>query len=121
MSREIIANGIRDGLDVNTLQEKLDAIYGQERALRIATTEQVITYNTGAMMRNREMGVTYVEVLDGVEDEICDAANGAIWTIDDAESHPIGHPNCTRDFLPLDPNDPVGEVSRPHPDEMRIQ
>lgn len=118
MSREIISNGIRDGLDVNSLQEKLDSIYGQERALRIAVTENVLTYNRGAMVRNQEMGVTHTDVLDGVEDEICDTANGATWTIEDAIAHPLGHPFCTRDFLPRDPNDPVGEVSRPHPDEI---
>jgi hypothetical protein len=42
-----------------------------------------------------------VDVLDGDDDEPCASANGARWTVEEAEANPLGHPNCTRAFSPV--------------------
>lgn len=69
------------------------------RARRIARTEGSFAYNRGQMQTARDAGVQKVEVLDGVMDDICAAVNGETWTLEQAEADPLGHPNCSRQFL----------------------
>ena len=112
-SREVvqgmIQKGIDDGLGPDALARKLEERYGswvsgdagkQARSELIARTETATAYNKGAVGQYREQGVTEVEVFDGEQDEACAAARGAIWTLEEAESDPIAHPNCVRSFTP---------------------
>lgn len=71
------------------------------RALVIARTETGTAYNLGAITAYKAGGVTHVQVLDGDDDEPCASANGSIWTLEQAEANPLGHPNCQRAFAPI--------------------
>lgn len=99
--RDIIARGAADGLSNEeigrAIREKGD-ITSRPRALRIARTEGATAYNLGSLAAYRDAGITHVDVLDGDDDEPCASANGARWTLDQAEENPLGHPNCTRAF-----------------------
>lgn len=90
-SAEQLAKAIRDR----------GAVASRSRALTIARTETGHAYNRGAVAAYRAGGITHVSVLDGDDDEICAAANGSRWTLDEAEANPLGHPNCTRAFSPI--------------------
>jgi hypothetical protein len=72
----------------------------KSRSLMIARTESAVGANVGATMAYRDAGIEKVKVLDGDEDAECASADGAIWTIDEAEANPIAHPNCVRAFAP---------------------
>lgn len=76
-------------------------IASRSRSLTIARTESGTAYNQGAVAAYRAGGITHVDVLDGDEDEPCASANGARWTVEEAEQNPLGHPNCTRAFSPV--------------------
>jgi hypothetical protein len=52
-----------------------------------------------------QAGIDEVEVSDGTDDDMCADANGQTWTLREALSEPIAHPNCTRSFIPLVPGD----------------
>jgi len=83
------------------VQEKfLD--YARYRADRIARTETGIAYNHGALFGYAAAGYTQVEVSDGDDDEECAAADGQIWSIEEALANPLEHPNCTRAFDPVE-------------------
>lgn len=48
-------------------------------------------------------GVGHVLVIDGTANDLeCAQANGQIWTLEQAEQNPIGHPNCQRRFIPVE-------------------
>lgn len=68
------------------------------RAVMIGRTETGTAMNLGAIAGYREASITHVDVLDGDDDEPCASANGARWTLDEAEENPLGHPNCQRAF-----------------------
>lgn len=72
------------------------------RALTIARTETAIAYNHGALLAYGQNGIDHVEVNDGDDDEECAAADGEIWTLDEAMADPVAHPNCVRSFSPAD-------------------
>ena len=63
-------------------------------------TETMAAYNVGAIGQYREAGVTLVRVVDGDGDAPCAAANGALWTLEEAEGNPYAHPNCSREWIP---------------------
>lgn len=71
------------------------------RARRIARTEAAFAYNRGQISSLREAGFGKVEVIDGIHDEICASVNHKIWTLAEAEANPLGHPHCSRHFLPV--------------------
>ena len=76
--------------------------FGGSRAVTIAQSEDATAYNTGTTLAYRQSGmVDAVEVSDGDGDPECAAANGAIWTLDDAADNPLEHPNCVRSFSPV--------------------
>jgi hypothetical protein len=70
------------------------------RANMIARTETAIAANHGTVMGLRQADVDRVEVVDGTGDAACAAANGQVWTIEEALANPIEHPNCVRTFVP---------------------
>lgn len=76
----------------------------KNRARTIARTELGKAQNAAATSRYKRFGVSRVLVFDNGltdDDQPCIDANGAIWTLQYAERHPLEHPNCTRAFAPL--------------------
>jgi len=73
--------------------------------VRIARTETARIQNQGTLNRYAENDITHVDVHDGLDfDEACRAANGQVWTVEYAKSHELEHPNCTRSFSPVIPD-----------------
>lgn len=102
--RAIIDRGTEAGLSVSDMAKQIrerGEIASKTRSLTIARTESAVAYSTGSVLAYKEAGVTKVEVLDSDDDEECASANGAIWTLEEAMEHPIGHPNCQRSFAPV--------------------
>jgi HK97 family phage portal protein len=93
-----IANGTPEGYA--GIQGVFDEA-GAARAEVIARTESAFLFNAAATAAYREENIAQVEVLDGEFDAKCRDANGSIWTIREAELHPIEHPNCVRAFVPV--------------------
>lgn len=97
---------LKDGKDWNQIGNDLVSQSGEIgfpqmqdwRARRIGRTEASIAYNRGQIQTARDAGVTKVEVMDGVMDDICAPVNGQTWTLEEAEADPLGHPNCSRSF-----------------------
>ena len=116
-TRALLSNTIRGAfedpnLDQDTIQqvvrEKMrEQFEGYEnwRADRIARSETAIAYNHANVLGFYNAGVQRVEVIDGTEDADCASANGQIWELQDALAEPIAHPNCTRVFVPIVPDD----------------
>jgi hypothetical protein len=102
--RRLTGQGAEEGWGPARLADeiaKLGEIASASRAMVISRTEAANGYNHGAILRYEESGqVSGVEVLDGTNDEICAAANGQVWTLEEARANPIGHPNCVRAFAP---------------------
>ena len=99
-----IDRGLRDGLSMDDLAAAVmgSGIFGESRARMIARTESGTAYNRGSISAYRASGVVdKVEVMDGRHDGPCASADGAIWTLDHADSDPLAHPNCIRCFSPI--------------------
>lgn len=75
------------------------------RAQVIARTEGAHAANFSTLEVARNMPETdHVQVFDnrsGTNDEACERADGAIITLEQAESIGLAHPNCTRGFVPI--------------------
>lgn len=102
--RALVAKQASEGWSVEQLQKVIrerGEIASRTRALTIARTETGTAYNLGSVAAYRAGDVTHVDVLDGDDDEPCASANGARWTLEEAEENPLGHPNCTRAFSPV--------------------
>jgi hypothetical protein len=84
---------------LDVVREQFDG-YSKWRADRIARTEGAILNNIGNILGYKGGGVETVTVEDGDDDEECAAANGQEWTLEEALSDPLAHPNCTRNFEP---------------------
>jgi hypothetical protein len=76
------------------------ADYARYRADRIARTETAIASNHGTVLGIAQGGGELVDVFDGTDDDECAAANGAVWTVEQALADPVAHPNCVRAFAP---------------------
>jgi len=75
--------------------------YQTWRLDRIARTETAAAYNLGALGQYRSAGVFLVTVVDGDADAVCAAWNGREHVpLEEAEGAPLGHPNCTRTWIP---------------------
>lgn len=101
--RTVISDGLTAGMGPAELGKAVReaSAFDEYRSELIARTEAAYAYNDAAVGTYRELEVEKVEVVDGTGDEVCARVNGAIWTLDEADSDPLGHPNCTRDFIPL--------------------
>jgi len=102
--RDLVSRQASEGWSVEELAKQIRAkgeIASRSRALTIARSETGTAYNLGSVAAYRVGGVTHVDVLDGEDDPICAAANGARWTLEEAAANPLGHPNCTRSFAPV--------------------
>lgn len=100
---DAIRDAFGDGDTVDQVAARLESLpaFDAARAELVARTESAYAYNAAAISSYREFNVTEVEVVDGDEDDICAPVNGQTWTLEQAEADPIGHPNCTRDFIPV--------------------
>ena len=98
-----IQQGFGQGLSPAEVAELIEdaTTFDEARAELVARTESALVYNEAAVRSYRENGVEQVEVIDGDQDAICAAVNGATWTLAEAMENPLGHPNCQRDFVPL--------------------
>jgi phage portal protein BeeE/acetolactate synthase regulatory subunit len=101
--RSVVEAGVREGLSSRELASRIESLgeFDDVRAELIARTETGYALNDGALSTYREFGTREVFVYDGDMDAECAAANGSTWTVEQAESDPLGHPNCTRDFAPV--------------------
>jgi hypothetical protein len=88
------------GKQIQDAVEALGNEMARSRANTIARTETAIVENNGSVLSIRQNGGETVDVFDGTDDEICAAANGQVWTIEEALANPVGHPNCVRAFAP---------------------
>lgn len=101
------ADGDAEGLGdkvLETMREDFDG-YEAWRAERIARSESAIGFNHANALGWSTAGVEEVDILDGTEDDVCDEANGATWTLAEFMADPIGHPNCVRGASPVVPDD----------------
>lgn len=101
--RRVLETSLRDGVDNAETRRRLDELfdgYQDWRLDRISRTETVAAYNLGSIGQYRDAGVQAVKVADGDTDAPCAAANGATWTLEQADADPLAHPNCTRTFIP---------------------
>lgn len=102
--RALVAKQAKEGWSMERLQKEIrdrGEIASRTRALTIARTETGTAYNLGSVAAYRAGGLTHVDVLDGDDDEPCASANGSRWTLEEAETNPLGHPNCVRAFSPV--------------------
>lgn len=99
---------------LSAVREKFES-YEAYRALRIARTESATAYSWGGILGASQAGFGWVEVFDGTDDDECAAANGQIWTIQEALENPIAHPNCTRSFAPYE------DESHPMRDDVQVK
>jgi len=118
----LVVSAVDEGWDVGRLHEALFDAFSDinGRALMIASTETAMAYNEGTLANYAAMGVKRVEVVDGpgcIPDGHDDEAplpdldiegvqedrqaHGQIWTVAEAMRHPLGHPNCVRQLLPV--------------------
>lgn len=86
--------------EMRTALGELFSDYQDWRLDRIARTETAAAYNLGSLGQYREAGIGYVRVVDGDGDAICAPWNGRLATLEEAEGSPLGHPNCTRSWIP---------------------
>jgi hypothetical protein len=94
----------------------------KSRSQLIARTESSTGANLGAVIAYRAAGIDRVKVLDGDGDPECAAADGQIWTLEEADANPIAHPGCVRAFAPVveegqEPQEQAPEAEQPQEDE----
>lgn len=103
--RRIVGDAAEAGHGPDWIRQQIQVlkeIDSKSRAELISRTEAATAYNHGTLLSYSQSGqVSGVEVLDGTNDEICAAANGQTWTLEEAADSPIGHPNCIRAFVPV--------------------
>ena len=82
--------------------------FGRARALVIARTETGNAYNLSSMAGYRASGrVSRVQIYDGEECSWPEGhgdepfADGMVVDLDEAEEHPLAHPNCVRGWAPV--------------------
>ena len=102
--RRVLEDGLRAGASHAELRASLGELfdgYADWRVDRIARTETTAAYNLGSLGQYREAGVKLVTVTDGDGDENCAPWNGREHVpLEEAEGAPLGHPNCTRTWIP---------------------
>ena len=100
--QNLVAQGIEDGLSPAALGDVIEAWSGfdEYRSELIARTELGTAYNAAALGSYGENGIEMVQVLDGDQDDICAPWADVTVPIDEAPDE-LGHPNCTRDILPV--------------------
>ena len=102
--RRVVTGSLEAGASHAEMRTALGELFdGYEdwRLDRIARTETAAAYNLGGLGQYRSAGVLLVTVVDGDADEICAPWNGREHVpLEEAEGAPLGHPNCTRSWIP---------------------
>lgn len=100
---DLILAGLDAGMGPAELGDSIESWSGfdEYRSEMIARTELMDAYNSAAIGSYDELGVEYVEAIDGDEDEECrDRVAGNPYTLDEAASEE-DHPNGTLDWIPV--------------------
>jgi hypothetical protein len=92
-----LANGVPDD-GFRGIRDVVTETY-RNRAEAIARTEMGQASQTASHAQWRELGVRFVDIIDGDEDEPCASRNGTRVSID--EDVDLLHPNCTVVSLPV--------------------
>jgi hypothetical protein len=108
-----VTQAIAEGWSPQQLASSLRADFEPWRAEAIARTETGLAYINASAEGYKELGVEMVEIVDGdgclphghddgaplpsgepgvIEEDA--QANGQVWTVDQFQENPIGHPNC---------------------------
>ena len=102
--QRVVTSQLQAGATHEAMRTSLGELFdGYEdwRVDRIARTETAAAYNLGGLGQYRSAGVMLVTVVDGDADDICAQWNGREHVpLDEAEGAPLGHPNCTRSWIP---------------------
>jgi len=104
----ILQEGLRQGMERDALRAELRGLftdYEDWRLDRIARTETSRAFALGAVGQYKAAGLSQVDIVDGDGDEPCALANGSRWSLEEYEGNPLAHPNCTRDAIPVIPED----------------
>lgn len=81
------------------LQAALEADGYPARQAELISEDQIAKcYNVGVVLAAYAAGATHVDVRDGETDPVCQSANGARWTLEQATANPVSHPRCIRSF-----------------------
>lgn len=113
-----IAEGTRRGYSVTQLVEGVPAegfrgvldagldngvgVWDELRAETIARTESMRAWNRAAIESYKDFGVTELLAYDGDYDDVCQARDGLVFTIEEAmEEMEAEHPNGTLGFSPV--------------------
>lgn len=107
-----VRQGVHEGWSPQRLAREIRAdpshAFDRTRSLVIARTETAQAYNRGSLAGYRATErVQMVHVYDGDECSWPEGhgdppfADGMIVTLEEAEDHPIAHPNCVRAFSPV--------------------
>lgn len=103
--RRIVSEGINSGSTIREIADRLTTYFYKDSIYRselIARTETGVAYNQGTITSYSQSGmVAEVDVLDGKDDALCSGIGGTRRTLAWAEANPLGHPNCTRVFIPV--------------------
>jgi hypothetical protein len=100
--KTVIAQSITDGLSAAEAGDAVQAAttFDEYRSELIARTELMDAYNAAALGSYADMGVEYVQAIDGIGDEECADRNNNIYPIDEADTIE-DHPNGTLDWVPV--------------------
>ena len=102
--QRVVTSQLQAGATHEAMRTSLGELFdGYEdwRVDRIARTETAAAYNLGGLGQYRAAGVFLVTVVDGDADDVCASWNGREHVpLEEAEGSPLGHPNCTRSWIP---------------------
>jgi hypothetical protein len=102
--QSFLNDALREGWSYEEFASRIEesGLFSEGRAETIARTELAIAEAQGHVEAYREEGVEEVVIYDedGCDLPVCDV-DGQIWTLEEYEDEPLGHPNCTRAARPL--------------------
>lgn len=110
--RETVTKAFDEGWTQKELQQEIESpTFWTWRSDMIARTEVATALNRGTAQVYKDAGVETVKIVDGPgcladgHDDDLPGVSGEIWTLDEFEENPVGHPNCRRDAVPVLPGE----------------
>jgi hypothetical protein len=103
-TKDYVSTALKDAISQGMTPQQISDVlnsnfaFSDSRAMTISRTETGKAWNMGSIGIGREAGHNAVDVSDGDSDPECQDADGQVWSLDYAESHPLEHPNCVRSF-----------------------
>jgi len=101
VTKEKVGSLVSNALDKKQLKDSIADAYAtsDEREQLISKTENAVIGNITRIKAAKESSlIVAVLVSDGDGCTICSTIDGQIWSLEEAESNPIQHPNCIRQF-----------------------